>query len=976
MQFYRIASHPTNPDIMIGGTQDNGFIITYDGGNSWTQVVKGDGMECFFGYSDPNSIVYAAEQMGRLIKSTNGGNSFNFLYNLYGAWVAPFFRHPYGDTLYAANKSIYKKSPTSGFVNIAPNVSPELINAMAQSSVNPQNMIFAAVGNVVGVSLPDTTFLVKVSTDGGYNWTEVTDNIPGEARWISRVVTDPTEENTMYVIRCGYSEGNKIYKTTDLGETWTNASGDLPDIPCNDLFIDPENIEHYYVATDLGVYYSENEGLNWTYAGDGLPFVIVMDFDYVKIDNIRYLRIGTHGRSIYEAILPNFCLPAGITFTSQEQINNFQANYPYCTEIEGDVEIDGGDITNLNGLNALSNIGGDLFIGRNNQPFGGNGNLTNLVGLGNLTSIGGDLTFSSNDTLTILTGLESLVSIGGDLRVYMNDMLASFIGLDNLTSVEGDVRIGIIPYMPAWGYGNNSLTSLTGLENLTTIGGEIVIINNQALTSLTGLDNVIASSINNLSIHNNYVLSSCEAQTICDYLAAPTGTVNIYLNASGCNNPGEVAIACGFALPCLPYGNYYFLTQSEIDDFQTNYPGCPELLGDVQISGNDIMDLSELNVVTYIGGEFEIDRNDVLTSLTGLNNVTSIGGRLCVNRNNSLTNLTGFENLTSTGGDLQIGEWSGGQGGNSLLINLTGLDNVTSIGGALKIRKNNSLTNLSGLNNIEAFSITDIDIRTNPALSTCDVQSVCDYLSNPNGEITIEDNAPGCNSQQQVEDACEIQCLYDGITFSTQAQIDNFHINYPNCTEIEGAVEISGDDITDLDSLYVLTSIGGYLKIDSNDILTSLTGLENIDEASITDLTITNNGELYDCDVWSICQYLNEPGGTVLIENNAPECNSIEEVQEHCLTEIEEIVKTNGLRIIPNPMGSSSIITYTLESNSMVILNILDLSGREIVTLVNEVQKQGEQRVVFNTNDLPAGVYFCVLKTNERFQTKKLIKID
>jgi hypothetical protein len=54
-------------------------------------------------------------------------------------------------------------------------------------------------------------------------------------------------------------------------------------------------------------------------------------------------------------------------------------------------------------------------------------------------------------------------------------------------------------------------------------------------------------------------------------------------------------------------------------------------------------------------------------------------------------------------------------------------------------------------------------------------------------------------------------CLPDGITFNTQEQIDNFQINHPNCTEIEGGVVIEGDDITNLDSLIVITSIGEYL---------------------------------------------------------------------------------------------------------------------------------------------------------------------
>ncbi len=163
-------------------------------------------------------------------------------------------------------------------------------------------MIFATGGG--SIPMHDSIIIVKVSTDGGYNWEDVTNNIPGEERWITRVVTDPVEENTMYIVRTGFSPNNKVWKTTDLGETWTNISGDLPDLPCNDLFIDPDNTDHMFIANDLGVYLSTNGGENWDYASNGMPFVPAMDFDYVKInDSSRYLRVGTHGRSIYETNL-------------------------------------------------------------------------------------------------------------------------------------------------------------------------------------------------------------------------------------------------------------------------------------------------------------------------------------------------------------------------------------------------------------------------------------------------------------------------------------------------------------------------------------------------------------------------------------------------------------------------------------------------------------------------------------------------
>ncbi len=119
-------------------------------------------------------------------------------------------------------------------------------------------------------------------------------------------------------------------------------------------------------------------------------------------------------------------------------------------------------------------------------------------------------------------------------------------------------------------------------------------------------------------------------------------------------------------------------------------------------------------------------------------------------------------------------------------------------------------------------------------MSNCDAQSICDYLASPNGTIIIHDNAPGCNSPEEVEEDCENNCLPEGITFTTQEQIDNFQTNYPGCTEIEGNVTINGDNITNLNGLSVLTSIGGDFLIGGcaylqcNPLLTSLTGLDNL----------------------------------------------------------------------------------------------------------------------------------------------------
>ena len=92
------------------------------------------------------------------------------------------------------------------------------------------------------------------------------------------------------------------------------------------------------------------------------------------------------------------CLPYGITFSSQEQIDNFGTNYPGCTEIEGNLTIEEsstGNITNLNGLSEIISIGGACYIEDNSA-------LSSLTGLDKVTFIGESLWVINNSSLTNL----------------------------------------------------------------------------------------------------------------------------------------------------------------------------------------------------------------------------------------------------------------------------------------------------------------------------------------------------------------------------------------------------------------------------------------------------------------------------------------------------------------------------------------------------------------------------------------------
>lgn len=87
------------------------------------------------------------------------------------------------------------------------------------------------------------------------------------------------------------------------------------------------------------------------------------------------------------------------------------------------------------------------------------------------------------------------------------------------------------------------------------------------------------------------------------------------------------------------------------------------------------------------------------------------------------------------------------------------------------------------------------------------------------------------------------ECPDTSITLSSQAEVDAFTTNYPNCTELNGSLTISGDDITDLTPLSGITSIVG-LSV-SNTSLETLSGLENIVQSTdIAFFTISNNSQL------------------------------------------------------------------------------------------------------------------------------------
>ena len=75
----------------------------------------------------------------------------------------------------------------------------------------------------------------------------------------------------------------------------------------------------------------------------------------------------------------------------------------------------------------------------------------------------------------------------------------------------------------------------------------------------------------------------------------------------------------------------------------------------------------------------------------------------------------------------------------------------------------------------------------------------------------------------------------------------------------------------------------------------------------------------------------------------------------------------------PNPFNPLTTITYSIPERAKVILKIYDVLGNEIITLVNEEKSIGNYKVEFDGRDLPSGIYFYQLRSDNFVSTKKLL---
>lgn len=458
-----------------------------------------------------------------------------------------------------------------------------------------------------------------------------------------------------------------------------------------------------------------------------------------------------------------------VNFNSQEEINHFKIQFPDCTQINDLVRIEGinSNITDLSPFEKITALKG-LVISNTNisslygfhhlqsakdyLDIGGNKSLVNLNEL-SLLKKAFFVDITRNDLLENLNGLNQL-SFVNKLNIANNLKLKNLNGLDQLTALsdgfddpqfaQSDLSINY----------NAQLINLEGLK-LKKINGSISIMNNESLQNLNGLQSLIQYN-GDLRIQDNPKLTSIEA------LGNVTSSIDEEYGLFGF---GGLQIA----------GNPLLANLNGLHHIKT--------AGWVSISGNhSLTDLKGLGNITKLS-ELSIYSNDKIENLNGLSPNLSTLGVLKIANNPQLVRLDGLNNLAALSrfGYIHLEN-------NPLLNDLTALSNLIKMAddmSYLKLRNNQSLTSLKGLENIDAKNLYSIELTDSPNLSQCNVKSICDFLAN-SGENLIFNNATGCNSPQEILTACNLSI--DDVKFSDDLII------YPNPVKTQFNIQLKTNE--------------------------------------------------------------------------------------------------------------------------------------------------------------------------------------
>lgn len=329
-QFIGISLHPANPTISYGGTQDNGSQQRLGDSQSWRETVSGDGGRTVIDPLDP-SVVFMTYVRGEIYRLTGNAQTVDAQIGWNGvfgepydgariAFYPPFVGNGVDGTLYFGTWRLFISSDlgnswfapanfadlTKGFTAVGPDVLSAIAIARSNTSV-------IYTGSSQGRAM--------VSTNGGRIWSDITQGLPN--RSITSITVDPSNAAIAYLTVSGFGSGH-VFKTANTGGSWTDISGSLPDIPANCMLFDPVDHNTLYLGTDIGVFRSTANGINWRGFNKGMPPVVVHEF---ASQQWGLIQVATYGRGAYELITNPPPVIASVIFDGKKHLTISGASF-------------------------------------------------------------------------------------------------------------------------------------------------------------------------------------------------------------------------------------------------------------------------------------------------------------------------------------------------------------------------------------------------------------------------------------------------------------------------------------------------------------------------------------------------------------------------------------------------------------------------------------------------------------------------
>ena len=250
-------------------------LAAHAGVNSWT--THGPDADVWALAVDPSSpdTLYAGALGAGAFKSTDGGGSWTPINT---GLSSPFIRAlaiapTVPSTIYAATANFALSPPNGGvFKSTNGGASWDAVNnglsgqggflSFDALAIDPSNPSTIYAGSLIDFPFL-AAFPVFKSTDGGAHWNNASAGLPGRSAYALTI--DPTAPATVYA---GLANGG--FKTTNGGGSWT-AMAELTGRSVSAIAIDPSTPTTVYAATNGGVFKSLDGGGAWAAANTGLP---------------------------------------------------------------------------------------------------------------------------------------------------------------------------------------------------------------------------------------------------------------------------------------------------------------------------------------------------------------------------------------------------------------------------------------------------------------------------------------------------------------------------------------------------------------------------------------------------------------------------------------------------------------------------------------------------------------------------------